>query len=376
MKIIYLSSSIVPSQSANSIQVMRMCAALARADNEVTLVARRRRQCGEDVDLFSYYGVDHNFKVKTFLAPNIRYGSSLFALTKLRCLIKAYRSNEVLIYGRDIYGVCLALHNGFRVIYETHAPPGRNVARRVLEGWLLRQRRLVKCVTISKALRAEYCRLHRAVAEKIEVHHDAADCDDQLYEKRSCDGSAASPLQVGYVGKVLFGRGIELIVEMANQLPDVAFHIIGGTKDDVVAYVSSVPDNLHCHGYVAPAEAGRYRAMCDVLLMPYQNKLEVTGRKVDTSRWMSPLKMFEYMASGKAIVASDIPVLREVLDKTNSVLVHPGNVDEWVNAVTLLKDPCVRRRYADAARSEFERKYTWDVRAKNVLRGINVAALS
>jgi glycosyltransferase involved in cell wall biosynthesis len=79
---------------------------------------------------------------------------------------------------------------------------------------------------------------------------------------------------------------------------------------------------------------------------------------------MSPLKIFEYMASGRAIVASDLPVLREVLNNRNAVLCEADNVDQWRQAIiTLTEDRQLRQRLGAQARRDFDQHYSWSRRA-------------
>jgi glycosyltransferase involved in cell wall biosynthesis len=87
---------------------------------------------------------------------------------------------------------------------------------------------------------------------------------------------------------------------------------------------------------------------------------------------MSPLKTFEYMASGKAILCSDLPALREVLaHEQTALLCKPDDPQCWKAALERLRDePGLRQRLGERAKSEFEAKYTWKARAENVLRGI------
>jgi glycosyltransferase involved in cell wall biosynthesis len=82
---------------------------------------------------------------------------------------------------------------------------------------------------------------------------------------------------------------------------------------------------------------------------------------------MSPLKIFEYMASKKAIVASDLPVLREILSETNAILVAPDDLEAWKDAIRKLKDNTLRKKLGSAAHKAFRSKYTWDIRARNVI---------
>ena len=132
--------------------------------------------------------------------------------------------------------------------------------------------------------------------------------------------------------------------------------------------------NVTFHGFVTPAEADDYRLSFDVLIAPYQNKVAVnsTGSS-DTAAWMSPLKIFEYMACARPIVCSDLPVLREVLSHGhNALLCSPADAGEWLGALERLRaDPVLRQQLAANARADFEARYSWRGRARKVLDHVN-----
>lgn len=178
-------------------------------------------------------------------------------------------------------------------------------------------------------------------------------------------------LKVGYTGHLYEGRGIDLLIDLARQCEWLDMHIVGGEPKDVEHWksVSDGLSNVTLHGYVAPTETKRYREMCDVLVAPYQDVVKVAGNIVDTSRWMSPLKIFEYMASRRAIVCSDLPVLREVLTHgENALLCRCDDVDEWRAATERLRDDTgFRNSLAEAAYRDYMAKYTWEQRAARLL---------
>ena len=100
--------------------------------------------------------------------------------------------------------------------------------------------------------------------------------------------------------------------------------------------------------------------------------LILQGGDVGAARWMSPLKIFEYMAHGKPIVATDLPVIREVLEHERNALLAPsGDLDAWEHAARrLVDDPALRERLGGRAREDFEAGYSWRARARAVLEGL------
>jgi glycosyltransferase involved in cell wall biosynthesis len=112
-----------------------------------------------------------------------------------------------------------------------------------------------------------------------------------------------------------------------------------------------------------------YQAAADVLLMPYQNSV-ATSSGGNTAAICSPMKMFEYMAAGRAILTSDLPVLHEVLDETTAVFCPPEDLPAWTTALEgLLKGEKWRQALGQCAR-EAVGQYSWIERMKNILLGL------
>jgi glycosyltransferase involved in cell wall biosynthesis len=104
--------------------------------------------------------------------------------------------------------------------------------------------------------------------------------------------------------------------------------------------------------------------------MPYQHKVAGSSGG-DISRYLSPMKLFEYMACGRPILSSDLPVFREVLNKKNAILLTPNDVNQWVECIELLQsDPEQRTKLAIQAKQDVQ-QYTWEARAEHILTGKN-----
>jgi glycosyltransferase involved in cell wall biosynthesis len=178
---------------------------------------------------------------------------------------------------------------------------------------------------------------------------------------------------LGYVGQLYEGKGLEVILPLARQMPDLCFHVIGGREDDLNIWKEREPsDNLIFHGFVSPGQVPDLYREFQVLLLPPQNRVYGASGQSEISRWMSPMKMFEYMATGKPIISSNLPVLREVLThERNALLVEPDNLDAWEKAIRRLqKNPNLAANLGNQAKKDLIENYTWEARAKKVLQGL------
>jgi len=121
-------------------------------------------------------------------------------------------------------------------------------------------------------------------------------------------------------------------------------------------------------GFIEHGRIPLYQAAADILLMPYGRSISASSGQ-DIAEVINPMKMFEYMASGRAIASADLPVIREVLNEKNAVFCEPGNVNEWKSVIeSLLADEKCRTALGAQARKDVE-GYTWMERAHRILDG-------
>lgn len=370
MKILYFSHSVIPSRTANSIHVMKMCAAFAKNGHSVTLFSHADKKHYEPGvnDVFDFYGVPQQFKLKRIFWAGTR-GSSIFYTLIVGLHLIPQVFSRPLVYSRHFYCSYIASLLGFTVIHEVHAASYGNKWAQKLIQRMFYSKNVKRLVVISEALKQEFVN-QPELFNKIIVSHDAADPID-LDDKIDLGTNA---FNIGYVGHLFKGRGIELLLEVAKRCSFVHLHAIGGTPKDIEFWQRKTQGvkNITFHGFKPPREVSRFRNSMDVLLAPYEKKVTVYGNTLDTSKWMSPLKIFEYMASKKPIICSDIPVLREVLTPhQNAILCTPEDVDAWVSAVnTLYADPVLRERLANRAYADFCTHYNWQSRAQFVINNI------
>ena len=285
---------------------------------------------------------------------------------RLRIAPLLRRNHTGFIYVRNLEWLA-GLPTDLPFVAELHRPPA-NRLEIALERHLYRRPGCLRLVVITDKLRAIYLAIFPWLSGKILVAHDAA--DDPVPE--AWPRTAKAGFDVGYVGHLYGGRGAELITEVAKALPSVTFHLVGGTAEDRERLVSSgVSPNVILHGHHPPSELAKFFAMFDAVLAPYQHKVAVVGGG-DTSAYMSPLKLFEYMSWGKPILCSDLPVLREVIEHDrNGLLLPPDDPRAWVDCLRRLSNDLAERdRLGSAARAGFLTSYTWLKRVECVLSGL------
>jgi hypothetical protein len=374
----YVSPSSLPSRTANSIHVVMQTRALADAGARVTLYARRTVSNVADLPdaIHRQYGVSADGIRLVTCAPGSGRGITLrIAAMAVQRLLS--RAAPGLILSRNLYAAYfLGVLARRALVFETHDVETGMRGR--MQRAIMR-RPPVRTVAISERLLEHLRAVHGVVPAASQVLHDAAPSGIKPLPPhlrrqalREMVPAAKGDWRgvCGYFGHLYPGRGIELIESMAGQRPAILFLIAGGRDEDIALRRSrNAAVNLVFLGHLPHDESLRLSQMMDVLLMPYQTSvsLSVSGR--DTARWMSPMKMFEYMATGVPIVSSDLPVLREILhDGQNALLVRPDDVAEWLGGIDrLTADPELGQRLGASAHAQYAAHHTWDQRARSLL---------
>ena len=370
MRIYYLSASEIPSQTANSVHVMKMCDAFSSQGYDVELYARKGELL-KNKDPFSRYGTRSVFPIHFFVWPKLRVvGPIIYVLRVFLHLLRSPAPD--LFYSRYIYLAYLATFLKIPCIYEAHVFPA-SPAQRLAEILFMRRRRFHRLVVISNALKTDYLAAYPTLQSRmVVVAHDGADSPPKNGSDsfRSETGKKHDKLRICYVGQLYPGKGMEIIEQLAPRFPELEFHVVGGRDEDLRYWrARAVFPNLSLHGYVKHRDIGKYYRRFQIALVPFQTRVTLEGAKGDISRWTSPLKVFEYMAYGKAIVASDLPVLREVLrNGVTAIMVPPEDINAWAVALKdLVQDGALMARLGLAARKLLEEEYTWDRRVARVL---------
>jgi glycosyltransferase involved in cell wall biosynthesis len=379
-----------PLERANGIQTMETCAALARRGLPIRLIVRPDTATPPR-DPFAFYGVgpDDRLRIERVVAvgpPAVR--RALYLVSALRRALAS--AEHDVVFTRDLVLASLYAHSRRRrsapLVYESHGfAPAVSVGQSTMmtdgaASTSAKQRRLAArervvweqaggYVTITQALADELVgRFGRRAA--LAVVPDGAHVGmTTVTAHRAASGRWSGSPVAAYSGNLYPWKGADLFVEALARVPGVSGLVIGGhPRERDVGRVQAgaaalgLGDRVTFTGMVAPPNVAALLQTADILVLPN------TATTV-SMRYTSPLKLFEYLAAGRAIVASDLPAFREVLtDGENALLFEAGNAAALAGALRRLEaEPELAARLADGARRTAG-EYSWDKRAERLER--------
>jgi glycosyltransferase involved in cell wall biosynthesis len=368
MRIASVSASFLPTVTGDGVSVVKTAEALALEGHDVVLFGRRP---AGDTDPHDFYGVSRDFEIVRFAGPEIRGVSGPLHGSRVAAEVRR-RGAFDLVFGVDANALALVRADA-PLVFEAHAPPdGRLAAAR--ENLLFRRKRFHGVMAHSAQIAEDYRRRHPDLGrDRIALLYNGSEGAPSHGVPPATWPGRPDRLQVGYAGAIDAQRGTGVVAEVARRLPGVDVHVFG-----YPVRASEMPRlrNLYMHGFVRPAEIGPRLAALDCYVVPRQERV-VFVRSADWGQWLLPMKIFDAMAYGLAICASDLPVVREVLthDQT-ALLVPPDDVGAWTRAVEeLAGNTAKRRRLGDAARAAFEERFTWRHRARRLVEFASSAEL-
>jgi glycosyltransferase involved in cell wall biosynthesis len=395
-KIIYLANVRFPTEKAHGYQICKMCEAFALNGAEVVLLHPYRHQADPRLvgrTVFDYYGIKPIFQVQTLknldvvvlnrFIPDRIFTPIFFAHALIwgyyaASVARQYRTD--LYYTRDTTIAYWLVRMGLPTVYEAHVVPNRG--QKLLLRKIKRQPSLRLVVVLTSFLRQRFLDMGFS-SEQVIVLPDSVDLDlfEGLPSKEDCRRRLGLPLEqpiIGYIGRfrtLEMEKGIPELVEAMKDLSSVngaepLLLCVGGPMDAVPTYLElarriGIPqDRLRFVDRVPNTEVPYWIRAFDVALAPFP--------WVDHyAYFMSPLKLFEYMAAGVPILATDLPSIREVLRHgENAWLVPPGDPKALTEGIRhLLENPNLAERLVRQAREDV-RQYTWKRRAAVILQHV------
>jgi glycosyltransferase involved in cell wall biosynthesis len=387
VRILSFADTRFPIERANGVQTMATCRALAARGHHVTLLVKSD-SAPQPRDPFQFYGVT---PVPTFTIEAVGSAASRRAQMLWTGLRRSLTSGADVVYTRDL-GLASLLarvpRSGRpRLVYESHGiastfaaampallgssqaePSARKLARLDRRDALV-WRYADAYVTITQTL-ADDLGTRYGTRARVFVVPDGAQPSPSARFAHGSGGASRLPLhsvRAAYAGHLYPWKGVDVFVRALAAAPEVDGLIVGGHPGEadlerVTALAQSLKlgDRLTITGLLPPHEVAAALAGAQVFVLPN------TATAV-SERYTSPLKLFEYLARGGAIIASDLPALREVLTHNETAwLVPPGDVHALAAALSMLAAIQPLRERLGQSALALSRDFTWERRAERL----------
>ena len=375
-KLLYIANIRLPTPRAHGLQIIKMCEAFADAGAEV-LLAIPDIKGASDSDPYAYYGVRKNFVIRRFPALNWLFlgflGYWLRVLTFAFSLVisgrNKWKSHDV-IFSRDIFSALLISYFRRGVFFEMHDWPQRGYWF-----WGLALRRMDGIIS-TNSWKAE--KLHLVFGmprEKILVCPNGFDpnlfkINDSQEILRKRFNLPVNKKIVLYSGQLYGWKGVEIMAEAARLYPETFFIFVGGAGRDFDIFKNKFGGlkNIIMAGQRPYSEIPLWLKAADILILP-------NSAQSEESRYAtSPIKLFEYMASGVPIASSDLPSIREIVSEKEVYFFEPDNTVKLATAVKSILQNYAAASMRVARAFEKSRKYSWEMRAKFILSFVAYSA--
>ena len=395
MRLLYVTHARIPTEKANGIQIVKMCEAFQQLGIEVELWVPTRKQVSvmkQVQDIWTHYDVEVPFQLHYVLAPDFLVFESILprgllkilhyvqnVLFALSALFRTFRRQNSVYYTRSlpvlfVLTLTKSVHRK-KIYFEAHElhgdPKCSDAFRKIVSyfiSWMLHHSDGL--IVITKQLQTLYQQFGFQEQQILLA-------PDGIAQKRlhlSFDKAAArKKLGIGhtqkiicYTGHLFRWKGVYTLAESSNYLSnEFLVYIVGGMQADIEALQDFIVDknikNLVLTGYIPYNQVVQYLQAADLFVLPNSAIAKISRE------YTSPLKLFEYMAARRPIVASDLPSLREILrHKENAYLVAPDDPQALAESILyVMREHRLAEKMVATAYNEVQ-NYAWEKRAQKI----------
>ena len=365
MKISYIANSSCPSELPSSLQIVKTCEYLSKHGNKVHLIIPNTAVINLSVE--EYYDIQFKFNIVRLLKfKKFPLGVNYYLFSFL-AFLKARKISEIIIT-RNYFVIFLCSLFRTKCVIELHGDISNEsrIVRLFFSIFkILNSKSVSKIICISKSIRMKYIKdSYVKDSKKIIVLPSGSSL--KMSYKNSLNNKR---LKLGYFGSINPSRGINIILKLAQNDRQNDYYIFGGSKCQIINLKKKHRlRNLYLSPHQNIKRIKNKMKEMDILLMPYSNKVTVSGNVSDTTSYMSPLKLFDYMSTGRLILSSKLEVLKEVVDEKHCVFIKNYlNPFSWLLEINKIKNNILKRNIIGKNSHKKSKMYFHDKRVLKYL---------
>jgi len=385
-KIIYVTNARIPTEKAHGLQIMKSCEAFVLKGINVKLIVPSRVNTPVE-DPFDYYGIRKRFPIKKlfcidlfrtpFLSKTISFYIQSLSFGFLAALyLLPEKNKKYTFYSRDyatLFFLCLF---GFSPVAEIHDYRSKK-SKRVIHYILRKSRKvIVNSPGTLKLISGHYSGISAdkfyAVPNGVDL--EFFDIKETQEEARKKLDLPLDKIIISYMGRletVGQEKGVSELVQAFSKIndPGLILLIVGGPDSLIEKYRLKVADHNLDTNQVIFAEQVDHKKMplylraIDIAVIPMPD-----DRHAKTT---SPMKLFEFLAAGKVITASDLPSLRTYLNEKNAIFFKAGDSKDMAEKIKfILENPHLADNLSRQAQED-AKQYSWNNRADRIINFIS-----
>ena len=356
-KIYYVSELNLISKSAYSIHVMKMCEAISKLNYNLELITTSNVSSNK---IFNYYNIRNKFKVTSVFKKKISLNFFLRILMSIKIIYQTHNEDCLYITRSIIFGIVSSVLKKKTILELHHEITG---CTKFLYDLLNK---------INKIENLNYIFLHKNLSKvynikkkNVIILNDAVNINDFKNHNYKKFYNACV-----YVGSFFEGKGFEQILRLAKINKKINFHVYGEKKFYLNNY--SQLNNLKIFDHKPYKLIPKILSKYHVALMPYQKKIK--GRSsIQIEKYISPLKMFDYMASKLIIVASDLKIYRHILvNNHNCKLIKLNNDRAWSETLNYIFMNLNKHKHLKKNAFRTAKIYSWENRAELIFKKFKI----
>lgn len=365
MRIAYLFNSSTPSSNPASIQVVNTCGALASLSYDIKLIVPNT---GFKTSLSKFYDLRKSPKlIRLKYFDKTPFGINYYLFSIISILYGILNKTEI-YFTRNLFTLFLLNLLKKKTIVEIHHDlnnEGRLVKFLYRNFDIFNKKNILKVIAITNPVKKYLVKNFKIDKKKIQIISSASSLNFKFQKLRK-----KKSYNIGYFGSLDRSKGSNFIIDLSKVDKHNNYFIYGGSIKEVIELKKDISKNLKIYSRVPYSKIRENMSKMDILLMPSNpKKLKSLGGIGNIAKFTSPLKLFDYLASGKLIISSNLKVFEEIIkDKKNCIIVDKLDIRSWTNEINKISSNLIQVNKIKKNAFDLSKQFTYLKRAKKIMK--------